>query len=179
MRLIVLAGLPGTGKSSLARRLGALLQCPVFDKDRVRAASYAPEFVEYSTEQDDRCVEAILTLIAGEARAGKRRFAILDGRCFARRGQTQRIEEFAREERIELRWILMSCDAALARRRLESEGALHPAADRGADLHARLQREAVPFGPLHLALSSDPRPPLSDAQVLDEAVERALAWVMA
>jgi len=179
VRLIVLAGLPATGKSSLARRLGARLGCPVFDKDRVREALYGPGHVEYTLEQDDRCIEAILGVLAAEARAGERRFAILDGRCFLRSGQTRRIEEFAREQRLELRWIRMSCGAALARARLERQAAQHPAADRGADLHARLQREAVPFEPVHLKLSSDPQPPLSEAEALERAVERALAWVLA
>ena len=40
MKLIALAGLPGTGKSTLAREIAATLEVPLLDKDRVRAVSY-------------------------------------------------------------------------------------------------------------------------------------------
>jgi adenylylsulfate kinase len=177
VRLVVFAGLPGTGKSTMARGLAARLGCPVFDKDLVREALFAPAHVEYSAEQDDRCIEAILTVIALEARADKRPFAILDGRCFVRAGQSRRIEDFARASGVELRWILMRADSALARRRLASGE--HPAQDRDERLHARLEREAVAFAPVHLELSSDPRPPLSPAEQLEAALDEALRWVRA
>ena len=45
MTLIALAGLPGAGKSTLAHVLAAELGAPVFDKDTVRAALFAPWFL--------------------------------------------------------------------------------------------------------------------------------------
>ncbi len=48
-----MAGLPGTGKSTLARTLAAKLNGVVLDKDLVRAAVFNEQWIEYSREQDD------------------------------------------------------------------------------------------------------------------------------
>ena len=70
MPIIALAGLPGTGKSTLARALSTALDAPVFDKDAVRAALYAPDRIEYSREQDELCWE--LTWRAAELELARR-----------------------------------------------------------------------------------------------------------
>ena len=62
--LVVMAGLPGTGKSALARRLAADLGGVVLGKDEVRAALFPPPLLDYSPEQDDLAVGAIYTAAA-------------------------------------------------------------------------------------------------------------------
>ena len=62
--LILMAGLPGTGKSTLSRALAAKLGGTVIDKDQVRAALFSLPDIEYSTEQDDFCM-AVMLKVAG------------------------------------------------------------------------------------------------------------------
>ena len=62
--LVLMAGLPGTGKSTLSRMLAAELGGTVIDKDQVRASLFAPPDIEYSTEQDDFCM-AVMLKVAG------------------------------------------------------------------------------------------------------------------
>jgi adenylylsulfate kinase-like enzyme len=51
---VLLAGLPATGKSTLARALAERLEgAAVLDKDRVRAALFPGDMVDYTTEQDE------------------------------------------------------------------------------------------------------------------------------
>ncbi len=62
--LIVIGGLPGTGKSTLADALAAHLGCPVFNKDRIEA-SLRNDGV--SAANDSWTVaENLLTTLAGE-----------------------------------------------------------------------------------------------------------------
>jgi predicted kinase len=53
--LIAMAGLPGTGKSTLAHHLADACASIVLDKDSIRAALFPIDQVEYSTRQDDFC----------------------------------------------------------------------------------------------------------------------------
>ena len=51
--VVIMAGLPGSGKSTVARALAERLPATVLDKDVIRAALFAPAHVEYSRVQDD------------------------------------------------------------------------------------------------------------------------------
>jgi predicted kinase len=83
--LVILAGLPGTGKSTLARVLAERLPGAVLDKDVIRAAFFQSAHVEYSAAQDDFCQEIMLKtavyLLAKDAGL----HVLLDGRTFSRR----------------------------------------------------------------------------------------------
>jgi predicted kinase len=57
MMLVVMAGLPGTGKSRLATGLAQALPGVILDKDRIRAALFPPEEIEYSLPQDNFCMQ--------------------------------------------------------------------------------------------------------------------------
>ncbi len=62
--LIAMAGLPGTGKSTLAERLKAELGAVVLNKDEVRAVLFPPPVLDYSAAQDDLCMAAIYAAAA-------------------------------------------------------------------------------------------------------------------
>jgi predicted kinase len=57
--LIVMAGLPGTGKSTLAQQMAHALSGTVLDKDTSRAVFFPPALLEYTTEQDDFCMSIV------------------------------------------------------------------------------------------------------------------------
>jgi adenylylsulfate kinase len=100
--LIAMAGLPGTGKSTLARGLAAALPAVVLDKDPIRAALFPPAEVEYSTRQDDFCLSLMLQVAAYMVERDADRRVILDGRPFARRYQRAMVEDAARRLGTEL-----------------------------------------------------------------------------
>ncbi len=91
--LIAMAGLPGTGKSTLAAALADALPAVVLDKDKLRAGLIPPDKVEYSRAQDDYIFELLLK--AAEFNLNRGRHVILDGRTFTRRYQVDRVELFA------------------------------------------------------------------------------------
>ena len=51
--IVVMRGLPGSGKSALARALAQRMNAVVLDKDAVRAALFPGSTTEYTTAQDD------------------------------------------------------------------------------------------------------------------------------
>ena len=57
---VLMAGLPGTGKSTLARELAARMSGRVLSKDEIRHAIFVPEEIEFSSAQDDFCLRVML-----------------------------------------------------------------------------------------------------------------------
>jgi predicted kinase len=143
--MLALAGLPGTGKSTLAVALAAQLRWPVLDKDLVRAQLFGPD-VDYSREQDDRAMAALYGEATAQLAAGAAG-VILDGRTFTRRAAVQVLVEAAAHAKARLLVVECRCAPELARERLARDVAAgsHPARNRDPALHARLAAQAEPL----------------------------------
>jgi adenylylsulfate kinase len=132
--LILMAGLPGTGKSTLSRALAEKLGGTVIDKDQVRAALFSPPDIEYSTEQDDFCMAVMLKVAGYLFRKDPARIIFLDGRTFSQTYQLKRATGFA--EAISQPWRILECicSESAARRRLGNDPN-HIATNRNFDLY--------------------------------------------
>src|SRR5579864_7257642 len=89
--IVLMAGLPGTGKSTLARALASRVDGIVLSKDEIRHAIFSPTEVEYSTVQDDFIMEIMLEAAAWILKKDHKRSVFLDGRTFSRRYQIDRV----------------------------------------------------------------------------------------
>ena len=136
--LILMAGLPGTGKSTLSRALVAELGGTVLDKDQIRAALFPASDIEYSTEQDDFCMGIMLKVAGYIFRRNPSRLIFLDGRTFSRRYQLDRATGFA--EAISQPWRIIECVCSeeTARERLISDQG-HVAANRDFNLYGEVK----------------------------------------
>jgi adenylylsulfate kinase len=136
--LILMAGLPGSGKSTLSRALAAQLGGTVIDKDRIRAALFDPGDIEYSTEQDEFCMRVMLKVAGYILRKDPPRRVFLDGRTFSRRYQLDRATGYA--EAIGQPWRILECVCSdeTARKRLEDDRA-HVAANRDFNLYLQVK----------------------------------------
>jgi predicted kinase len=136
--IVMMAGLPGSGKSALARAVSERVGGVVLDKDLVRARVFAPNEIEYSTRQDDLVVQVMLEEAEFVHRAQPDRTILLDGRPFSKTYQVDAVVEFA--ERIGTPWRIVECvcpeEVALARLKADRE---HVALNRDADLYRRVQ----------------------------------------
>lgn len=145
--LIVMAGLPATGKTSLAAAIARASAGVVLSKDEIRAAAFPPQVLDYSSAQDDLCME----MLYGAARYTCRTFpgtpVIVDGRTFTRRANVDRVIAVAEDIGARVRFVECVCDDATARRRLEesARGGTHVAANRDWSLYARLRSRAEPL----------------------------------
>lgn len=136
--LILMAGLPGTGKSTLSRALAAELVGTVVDKDRVRAALFDPRDIEYSTEQDEFCMRVMLKVAGYLFRKDPERKVFLDGRTFSCQYQLARATGYANA--LGQPWHILECICReeTARHRLE-DATLHPAANRDFALYLEVK----------------------------------------
>ena len=136
--LILMAGLPGTGKSTLCRALAKEVGGTVIDKDHIRAALFEPEDIEYSTEQDEFCMRVMLKVAGYLFRKDPQRRVFLDGRTFSRSYQLARATGYASALGQPWRILECVCSEESSRKRLEVDGA-HPAKNRDFKLYLEVK----------------------------------------
>ncbi len=132
-----MAGLPGTGKSTLARELAARTCGRVLSKDKFRHAIFSPEEIEYSSAQDDFCLQIMVETAGYLLARNPARTVLLDGRPFSRRYQIENV--LAAADCLNQPWRILECVCSeeTARRRLESDASTgaHPAGNRDYSLY--------------------------------------------
>jgi adenylylsulfate kinase len=157
--LILMVGLPGTGKSTLSRALVERFGGFVIDKDIIRPALFGPSEVDYTVEQDDFCQDIMLETAAYLLKRKPKLRVFLDGRPFSREYQRERVGAAACQIGTELAVIecVASEETALARIRRDLESGAHLAANRTVDLYyvKRSDFEREPVKEERLQISSD------------------------
>jgi adenylylsulfate kinase len=139
--LILMAGLPATGKSTLARELAVRTSGRVLSKDEIRHALFLTEEIEYSLRQDDYCLRVMLETAGYLLARNPRRAIFLDGRPFSRRYQVENVLAAASSMHQSWRILECVCSDETARRRLESDShsGSHPAGNRDYQLYLEVK----------------------------------------
>lgn len=152
--VVILAGLPGTGKSTIAQALASQTGGIVLDKDRVRAALFPEPWVEYSQRQDDFCMEVLLETAGYLLQAARvPPFLFIDGRAFASRYQIDRIAAWSAAAGCRRKIIHTICADETARERLGAGG--HPARNRTYELYLSLKARFEPIVYPKLVVDTD------------------------
>jgi len=171
--LILMVGLPGTGKSTLSRALVERSGGFVIDKDVIRPALFGPSQIDYTVEQDDFCEDVMLITAEYLLRRQPELRVFLDGRPFSR--EYQRASVLKAAERIRTPLALIECvagdETALARIRSDLESGMHLAANRTEQLYFEKKRdfEREPLKGARLTVTSD--------QELEKSVIEAEAYL--
>jgi adenylylsulfate kinase len=141
----------------------------VISKDEVRHALFAPDEIEYSTRQDDFCLQLMLETAQYLLGGSPRRTVFLDGRPFSRRYQIENVLHAA--DSLHQPWKILECVCSeeVARQRLEADVAerMHPAGNRGYSLYLEVKArfEAIVL----------PKTVIDTWQALETCIESGLA----
>jgi predicted kinase len=139
--VIVLVGLPGAGKSTLAEALARRLpDARILDKDKVRHVLFAP--CDYTSAERDVVFAALLD--AARYHLGRGRVVIFDGLTFSRRSQVGAAEAVAQEAGAFSAVIVCDVDVETAIERCEADAAAgdgHLASNRDGALVRRVAAE--------------------------------------
>ncbi len=166
-----MAGLPGTGKTTLARELAARTSGRVVSKDDVRHALFAPAEIAYSSRQDDFCLQVMLETAGFLLQKDGSRTIFLDGRPFSLRYQIENVVNAAASLHQNWRILECVCPEEIVRRRLEEHaaGGGHPAGNRNFQLYLEVKArfEAITL----------PKTVIDTSGPLDVSIERGLAAI--
>ena len=167
--IVLMAGLPATGKTTLACELARQTSGRILSKDEIRHAIFLRDEVEYSTQQDDFCLQMMLEMADYLLSRNSQQKVFLDGRPFSRRYQIENVLATATSLHQPWRILECVCSEENLRQRLEvaAERGSHPAGNRDYQLYleAKARFEAI----------LQPKTVIDTDQPLGKCVEQALA----
>jgi predicted kinase len=167
--IVLMAGLPGAGKTTLARELAARTSGRVLSKDEIRHALFSPDEIEYSTPQDDFCQHVMLETAGQLLQRNSNLTVFLDGRPFSRRYQIENVLNAAAALHQSWRILECVCPEAIAKARIEEQSASgsHAANNRSFQLYLAVKArfEAITL----------PKTVIDTSQPLPEYIQQALA----
>lgn len=169
--IVAMAGLPGTGKSTLARAVADRSGAVLLDKDVIRASLFPPSHVDYTFEQDDFCVDVMYRTAGWLFRRNPATIVILDGRTYTRVGQVAALKRAATTLGAVPRIIECNCAEPIALSRLDQDRRTdrHPAANRDASLYQEFLSSADPI--------DEPRLVVDTGRPVSECVAKCLAYL--
>lgn len=107
--MILLVGLPGAGKTTLARALAPRIDAVVLNRDDIRDAIFPEAFLDYSAAQNEVGTDALLGVLTYLLRHKQPGFVIVDGKPFSRKAEIAVVKALAETHAADL--LVLHCVA--------------------------------------------------------------------
>jgi predicted kinase len=151
-----MAGLPGSGKSTVAARLAQETDGVVLSMDQVRAALFPALVLDHSAAENEISMDASFAAAAYIRKTFPQHPVIIDGRTFLRSYQVHDVLALAASLEESPGIIKCVCSDEVARQRLEHDLAegTHPARNRAYGLYLAVKEKAEAIQVPHLILDT-------------------------
>lgn len=110
--VLLLVGLPGAGKTTLARRLAPAIDAVTLSRDDIRDAIFPEALLDYSSEQNQVGTDALLGVLGYLLAKPKPAFIIVDGKPFSRKAEIATVKQLV--EASGARLLILHCIAPQA-----------------------------------------------------------------
>ena len=93
--ILLLAGLPGVGKTTMAKTIAPRLHATILNRDAIRDALFLPQDLDYSAQQNHIATRTLLQVAEYLLSRDHQRTVILDGRPMSRANQIEQVAQIA------------------------------------------------------------------------------------
>lgn len=141
--LVLMAGLPATGKTTLAEALVEKTGGVILNKDRIREAMFPGKWTDYTSAQDKVTMDALYSAARYLVAHHSPPFVYLDGRTYRSRQQIDEALALAEEIGCDWKILHLICSREAAKERLR--GGSHIAKNRDYEMYLRLEQSFEPI----------------------------------
>jgi predicted kinase len=142
---VLFTGLPGTGKSTLANALQQRMDAATLNKDLVRSVLFPGSLTDYTQEQDDVCMGAMIDAAVYLTKRQRVEYIFFDGRTFSRSAHIEQVLRAAGRAGVRWRILHLFCADEVAEARLSRGDPAHPARNRDVSLYRRVKQDFEPI----------------------------------
>jgi len=154
--VLLLVGLPGAGKTTLARRLAPAIGAVTLSRDDIRDAIFPEALLDYSSEQNQVGTDALLGVLGYLLARPKPAFIIVDGKPFSRRAEIATVKQIVKSSGAHL--LILHCVApeAVVEARLQRglRDQRNVRAQRHPEKAARIRAEFEPIEEPHVVIDT-------------------------
>tara|TARA_B110000263_G_C15132854_1_gene429688 strand:- start:95 stop:667 length:573 start_codon:yes stop_codon:yes gene_type:complete len=109
--VILLAGVPGVGKTLLASKFSKIIDCEILNRDHIRNAIFPKKYLDHSHSQNEIATKTLLLVLESLIIYNHPHYIILDGKPFSRKNEINLVKKLI--DKLFAQLIIVHCMASV------------------------------------------------------------------